>query len=193
MRALLIVCALAAAAHADPDEVDNWPQPVARPERPAHGSFGVGSALDFGSASRTAAVAALDYLPGGKFGTWGVTLGVRDVGWSPFARHGSATLGVIREAAAARPLLAVLVHGDVGLAWRDGASTLPLVGGGLKTYLKLQGSFGIALDTTNGELVVEVLDQLSTNSQNSIVKNRMSLREGDRNRRIVRCNLPPES
>ena len=143
--ASVIICALAAAAHADPDDLDNVPQPVARP---AHGSIGVGGALDFGSTSRTAAVAALDYLPGGEFGTWGVTLGVRDVGWSPFARHGSATLGVIREAAAARPLLAVLVHGDVGVAWRDGASTLPLAGGGLKTYLKLKGSFGIALDTT---------------------------------------------
>jgi hypothetical protein len=147
MRAIVIVCALAASAtaHADPNELDNWPQPAVRP---AHGSIGIGSALVFGSANRTAGTAALDLLPGGELGTWGATLGVRDVGWSPFGGYGTATLGVIREAAAARPLLAVLVHGDLGVAWRDGASTLPVVGGGLKTYLRLKGSFGIALDTT---------------------------------------------
>jgi hypothetical protein len=140
VRALSIVCALAAVAHADDGDA---PKP-----RPAHGSIGAGGALIFGSIDRTGAAAALDVLPGGAFGTWGVTLGVRDVGYSPFAGHGMATIGVIREAAAARPLLAVFFHGDAGAAWRDGGSTLPVVGGGVKTYLKLGGPFGIALDTT---------------------------------------------
>jgi hypothetical protein len=118
--------------------------------RPLHGSLGVGGGLRFGGADRWSGAAALDVLPGGGVGTWGVSVGVRDVGYSPFAHHGAATIGVIREAAAARPLLAILVHGDVGVAWGegDGDKTVPVVGGGLKTYLAIVGPLGVALDTT---------------------------------------------
>jgi hypothetical protein len=145
VRALLIICALAATARADDNDLDNVPQPAVRP---AHGSIAVGGALSFGSESRSVGAAALDMLPGGVFGTWGITGGVRDVAWSPFGGHGIATIGVIREAAAARPLLAVLFHGDAGVAWLDGGHASPVVGGGIKTYLRLKGSFGVALDTT---------------------------------------------
>jgi hypothetical protein len=133
--ALLLVCA--SIARADP----------AGP-RPLHGSLAAGGALELGAADRWAGAAALDVLPGGALGVWGVTVGVRDVGYTPFAGHGMATIGVIREAAAARPLLTVLIHGDAGVAWRSGADALPVIGGGIKTYLALVGPLGIALDTT---------------------------------------------
>jgi hypothetical protein len=138
MRALVIVAMLGAIAHADDGDA---PKP-----RPFHGSIAAGSALVFGSANRGAAAAAIDIVPGGALGTWGVTLAVRDVGYSPFAHHGMATIGIVREAAAARPLLVINLHGDVGVAWGD--KTLPVIGGGIKTDLAFVGPLGIALDTT---------------------------------------------
>ena len=137
MRGLLIVMAVAATAHADP-----------KPPRPLHGSLGFGGALEVGAAQRTGAAAAIDVLPGGALGVWGVTLGVRDVGGAKLGDHGMATIGVIREAAAARPLLAIMLHGDLGAAWTDDGRMLPVFGGGVKTYLAFVGPLGVALDTT---------------------------------------------
>jgi hypothetical protein len=138
MKILLAILCLGAVAHADPD--------APAKARPLHGSLGVGGGLMFGSVDRWAGAAAIDVLPGGALGTWGVTLGARDLGYQPFAQHGMATIGVIREAAAARPLLAVMLHGDAGVAWGD--KTVPVVGGGVKTYLAFVGPLGVALDTT---------------------------------------------
>ena len=135
---LIISAMLATSARADDADAPKL--------RPLHGSIAAGGAVVFGSADRTAGLAELDVLPGGSLGTWGVTLGVRDLRYTPFASRGMATIGVIREAAAARPLLAVLLHGDVGVAWGD--QTLPVVGGGVKTYVALLGPLGLALDST---------------------------------------------
>ncbi len=143
MRALAILMLFCAVARADVDE-PGAPAPV-KP-RGFHGSIAAGGALEFGSSDRWAGAAAIDVVPGGALDHWGVTVGVRDVGYTPFAGHGMATLGVLREAAAARPLLAIFLHGDVGVAWGDG--TLPVFGGGVKTYLTALGPLGIALDTT---------------------------------------------
>lgn len=138
MRALLIVCAMCAIARAD--------DPDAPKPRPLHGSIGVGGALDFGSADRTGGEAAIDVLPGGSSGVYGVTVGARDLRYTPFASRGMATIGVIREAAAARPLLTIFLHGDLGVAWGD--KTIPVIGGGVKTYVALLGPLGLALDST---------------------------------------------
>ena len=138
MRGVLVLGICASVAHAAPP-----------PPRPFHGSLAAGGALEFGAADRWAGAAAIDVLPGGGLGVWGLTLGARDVGYTPFGGHGMATIGVIREAAAARPLLAVLVHGDLGVAWRSGGGDpLPVAGGGIKTYLAFVGPLGVALDTT---------------------------------------------
>ncbi|HTJ46063.1 MAG TPA: hypothetical protein VL463_28355 [Kofleriaceae bacterium] len=140
MRSLLLLLCACAVAHADDGEA---PAPKVRP---FHGSIAAGGGAMFGSHDRWAGQAAIDVLPGGAFETWGVTFAARDVTYSPFANAGMATIGVIREAAGARPLLAVFFHADAGVAW--GEKTVPVVGGGVKTYLAFVGPLGVALDTT---------------------------------------------
>jgi len=141
-RALAIVLLLASArASADPDE----PAAPARPPRPLHGSLGAGGATVFGGADRLTAAGAIDVLPGGRFGKWGLIGAYRDVELRPVAGHGMLTLGVIREAAAARPRLVILLHADLGVAW---GPTAPVIGGGVKTYLGVIGPLGLAFDVT---------------------------------------------
>jgi hypothetical protein len=141
---LMLLCAVGAVARADDDVAAEAAENV----RPFHGSIAAGSALMFGGADRWAGIAAVDVLPGGVFDRWGLTVGVRDVAYRPsFGARGLATIGVMREAAAARPLLAIFMHGDVGVTW-GGERTLPAFGGGVKTYLGIVGPLGVALDST---------------------------------------------
>jgi hypothetical protein len=147
MRAALAIAALLVAAPAAAD-----PDPVA--PRPLHGSLGLGGATVFGGVDRFSAASAIDVLPGGRFGRWGVIGAFRDVGLRPVAGHGMLTLGVLREAAGARPRLVILLHADAGVAW---GPTAPVVGGGVKTYLGVIGPLGLTFDVT-AHLIVPSID-----------------------------------
>ena len=73
----------------------------------------------------------------------------------PETGHGIVTVGILREAAAARPRLAMLLHADVGIAWGPMA---PVAGGGVRTYLGIYGPFGLAFDVTAHAVVPSVDD-----------------------------------
>ena len=146
--AALAAAVVAVAARSAPAAAD----PPAPPR--AHGSVGAGGQLAFGGPDRTGGAAALDVLPGGRLGRWGLTAAVRAVPYQPFGERGLATLGVIREVAAARPRLVLLLHGDVGFTWGPPA---PAIGGGVKTCLGVAGPFGLAFDTSF-HLVVRGVD-----------------------------------
>ncbi len=145
-RLALLALLAPAVARAQPDAA---PAP-----RPWHGSLGLGGATVFGGADRFTAAGAIDLLPGGRLGKWGLIGAYRDVALRPVAGHGMLTLGVLREAAGARPRLVLLLHGDLGVAWGPRA---PVVGGGVKTYLGVIGPVGLAFDVT-AHLVTPSID-----------------------------------
>lgn len=155
MKQALVILALAlapAAAHADDD--------APKPPRPFRMSLGFGGSLLLtgqGEGSRNRADAHLGIQPGGRFGRWGITAALRHMTWEPFAEDGLATLGVHYEAAAARPRLALSLHGDVGASF-DGA---PAAGGGIETTLWLIPKWfrpiALVLDTT-GHVVIDGAD-----------------------------------
>jgi hypothetical protein len=152
VRALLVLIALAGTARADDD---------APPPHPFHLSIGAGGALWLAGTAgepHNRADVHLDVMPGGRFGPWGVTMAMRGLTYSPFAHDGLATIGVHYQAAAARPRLAVALHGDVGMAI---AARAPVVGGGIETHLwlwpKRLGPLALVLDVT-GHLVIDGVD-----------------------------------
>jgi hypothetical protein len=124
MRALvaLVIVSSSAAAGAEP----------ARPVRVSAGAGGALLATGLHDGPRTRIDAHVAVMPGGRFGRFGVVGALRHVTRDPFAGDGLATLGVAYEAAAARPRLALALHGDVGVAIGDPA---PAIGGGLETHL----------------------------------------------------------
>jgi hypothetical protein len=112
---------------------------------------GGGSVLILGSeGERWRGLFELDVYPGGRFGRYGVTLAARSILFDPFGEAGLVTAGVIFEAAAARPRLALALHGDVGVTYGpDGGDDVrPAVGGGLKSHLGIIGPLAIATDVT---------------------------------------------
>lgn len=127
--------------------------PVAADPRGWHGSVGAGGSLlltgDDGARQRIAG--ELDLLPGGAFDRYGILVALRDVDGD---HHGLLCAGVLFEAAAARPTLALALHADVGV---DLDARAPLVGGGLRTTLAIVGPLGVALDA-GGELVIDGID-----------------------------------
>lgn len=90
----------------------------------------------------------VDLEPGGGWGHYGILLAWRDVDTS---HAGLVCGGVVFDAAASRPRLALQLHGDVGV---DLDVRRPLIGGGLRTVVGLAGPLGVVLDTS-GELVID--------------------------------------
>jgi hypothetical protein len=131
-------------------------EPV-RGARPFRFSIGFGGSLLLTGqqdGSRNRADAHLDIDPGGRFGRFGLTAAVRYMPWEPFADDGLATIGLKYEAGAARPRLALALHGDVGASF-TGA---PAAGGGIETTLWLIPKWfrplALVLDTT-AHLVID--------------------------------------
>jgi hypothetical protein len=155
-RAVVIAALVLAPAAARADTVE----PV-RGSRPFRFSMGFGGSLlltGHGEGSRNRADAHLDIDPGGRFGRFGLTAAVRHMTWEPFADEGLATIGIKYEAGAARPRLALALHGDVGASF-DGA---PALGGGIESTLWLIPKWfrplALILDAT-AHLVIDGADE----------------------------------
>jgi hypothetical protein len=132
MRALVVLCLLAAAAFA---------------ERGIHGSAGFGGTLvstgDRGDRWRLEAT--FDLKVRSRYGVV--------VGWRAFddTHHGLLTAGLAYEAAASRPRLVIDMHADIGA---DLDARAPLVGGGLRTTVGIIGPAAVLLDG-GGYLVID--------------------------------------
>jgi hypothetical protein len=73
-----------------------------------------------------------------------VGLGLRYRGFDGLAR-GIAAGGLVYEAAATRPHLAIELHGDIGVAFGPAGSNRLLLGGGVRTQIGLWGPVAVAL------------------------------------------------
>ncbi len=106
--------------------------------RPLHLSVGAGGYVATGP--DTAGLAMfVEALPGGRLGRWGVA-----ARWRRYDDSGGLLLGgVTFEAGSARPQLAMLFHGELGLQYGE---QLPAIGGGVQTELGLWGPLAIATD-----------------------------------------------
>lgn len=108
--------------------------------RPWHGSVGAGGTFvllgDGGNRQR--AEIALELKPRSRFG------GV--LAWRAFDEesNGTITAGLVYEGAAARPRIVLDLHVDLGL---ELDRTAPVIGGGIRTTLKIVGPLGVGLDT----------------------------------------------
>ena len=135
MKALVVLCALATPALA---------------ERPVHGSIGGGPCflLTGAQGDRTRFELQVDLEPHSRFGGFAA--------WRAFdeTHHGMVTGGIVYEAAAARPLVVINFHGDVGA---DLDQEAPLVGGGVRTTLTIWKLLGVGLDL-GGYLVIDGVD-----------------------------------
>ena len=146
MRALIVLCLLAAAAFA---------------ERGIHGSAGVGGTListgDRGDRWRLEAT--FDLKVHSRYGVV--------VGWRAFddTHHGLVTAGLVYEGAAARPRLVLDMHADVGVDLDERA---PLVGGGLRTTVGIIGPLGVVLDG-GGYLVIDGADNTRLQLQTALI------------------------
>jgi len=154
VKALLVIAALLAPAAAFADELEP------PPPRPFRLSIGAGGSLlvtGAGDAGRSRGEAHLGVQPGGRFGRWGLLGAIRHVTLDPAGDDGLATVGVTFEAAAARPRLAIALHGDLGATF-TGA---PAAGGGIETTLwlipKWVRPLALVFDTT-GHLVIDGSD-----------------------------------
>jgi len=135
VRAILVSCLLAASAYA---------------ERGIHGSASVGATVVYtgerGDRGRFEATVDLKIRS-----RYGVVLG-----WRAFddTHRGLVTAGLVFEAAASRPRLAIDLHADAGA---DLDARAPLVGAGLRTTVGIVGPLGVVLDG-GGYLVVDGAD-----------------------------------
>lgn len=109
---------------------------TADPPRPTHGGFGGGTYLGLTGAD-WGPVGTAELYPGGGFGRYGVRGEIR--GYEGLDA-GQATLGVVYEAASARPRLSLALYADAGLSWNP---MHPVVGAGVQTHLWLWGPLAI--------------------------------------------------
>jgi hypothetical protein len=135
VRALAIICALAAPAAA---------------ERTIHGSVGGGTSflLTGDGGDRNRFELEVDIEPASRFGG--------HLAWRAFDgdHRGLLLGGITYEGGAARPRLVVDLHGDIGA---DLDVYAPVVGGGVRTTLTIWRMFGVALDG-GGYLVIDGVD-----------------------------------
>ncbi|HEU5059833.1 MAG TPA: hypothetical protein VFU21_25050 [Kofleriaceae bacterium] len=120
---------------------------VAEPTRPWRGGIGAGGSAMLLGPVATGLVADAALKPGGAFGRVGARAEARTIdGDLGDGIDGGLLLGgVVYEAAAARPRLAIDLHGDAGVALPDARLVL---GGGGTTQLWLAGPLAIGLDSS---------------------------------------------
>ncbi|MBA3394806.1 MAG: hypothetical protein H0T89_19320 [Deltaproteobacteria bacterium] len=109
--------------------------------RPLHGSAGVGGTfvLTGSQGDRTRADVAIDIKPWNRFGGL--------VAWRAFdeERRGLVVVGLVYEAAAARPRLVLDLIVQAGA---DLDAEAPVIGGSIRSTLTIIGPLGLALETT---------------------------------------------
>jgi hypothetical protein len=120
------------------------------PRRRDHGSIGAGGALlltgDGGDRLRLDV--AGDLKLAGRFGVLAAWRAADD------HHRGLVTAGLVFEGAAARPRLVLDLHADLGA---DLDARAPLLGGGIRTTLRLTGPLGLVFDG-GAHLVIDGLD-----------------------------------
>lgn len=85
----------------------------------------------------------------------GVYAGVQQVTLKPFADTGQVTAGMAYRAAAARPKLDLVLHGDVGATW----PLAPTAGGGVITFFWPLKKVPVAITSgTNAYLILDGVD-----------------------------------
>lgn len=133
-RAALVAGAVAIAASGGPAG--------AEPERARgrHGGFGGGGFLGVTGPGKGLAFGA-DFYPAGWFGRYGVRGETRVFEDDGGELRGLGTLGVIYEAAAARPRLQLALHAEAGVALLS--DPLPVLGGGVETHLWIIGPLAL--------------------------------------------------
>ncbi len=149
MRALVLLCLLPAVARAEPVKLG------------IHGSAGIGGTIVGTGArgDRLRLEATFDLKIRSRFGVV--------VGWRAFddTHHGLVTAGLLYEAAASRPRLALDLHADIGA---DLGERAPLVGGGLRTTIGIIGPLGVVLDG-GGYLVIDGVDNTRLQLQGALM------------------------
>jgi hypothetical protein len=137
----VLVCLLAGPAIAEP-EPEPEPEPPRDAPRPLRWNLHAGGLVAPTGPAGYGPMAAIELSPGGRFDRFGATVQWRgfegvDAGW--------VAGGWVYEAAAARPLLVLSLHGEAGATY-GGDHTYPVVGGGVTSRLWLAGPFFIGSD-----------------------------------------------
>lgn len=128
----------------------------AEPERTWRAGIGAGGFVAALGPVSSGLVADVAVKPGGAFGRLGARLEARtlDEDLEDGIDGGLLLGGVVYEAAAARPRLAIDLHGDAGVAYPDARLA---VGGGGTTQLWLAGPLAVGLDSS-AHLVLDGVD-----------------------------------
>jgi hypothetical protein len=146
----LALATLLATARATP------PTASAEPRREWHGGIGAGGFVAVLGPVTSGLAASAELSPGGAFGRFGARASGRtlDDELADGIDGGLLLGGVVYEAAAARPRLAIALHGEVGAVLPDPHVA---VGGGVETTLWIVGPLALALDST-AHLVLRGVD-----------------------------------
>ncbi len=119
----------------------------AEPERDWHAGIGAGGFVALLGPVSNGLTASADISPGGAFGRLGGRIAALtlDDDLGDGVDGGLLLGGVVYEAAAARPRLAIALHGEAGAAVPDPHLAL---GGGVETTLWIVGPLAVGLDST---------------------------------------------
>lgn len=119
----------------------------AEPPRDWHAGIGAGGFVAVLGPVSSGLAASADLSPGGGFGRLGARLAARtlDDDLADGIDAGLLLGGMVYEAAAARPRLAIALHGEIGAAVPDAHLA---VGGGVETTLWIVGPLAVGLDST---------------------------------------------
>lgn len=147
-RAVVALAALAAIARATPHTASADPD--------WHAGIGAGGFVALLGPVRSGLVADAMLQPGGRLGRFGARLEGRTLDDEVAGGIDGGLLlgGVVYEAAAARPRLAIALHGDAGAALPDARLVL---GGGAITQLWLIGPLALGLDSS-AHLILDGVD-----------------------------------
>jgi len=149
-RAAALLAALAATVRATPHTAS------AEPDPDWHAGIGAGGFVALLGPVSSGLVADAMLQPGGRLGRFGARVEGRTIDDEVAGGIDGGLLlgGLVYEAAAARPRLAIALHGDAGIALPDARLVL---GGGAITQLWLIGPLALGLDSS-AHLILDGVD-----------------------------------